>query len=572
MRCAMRCATRWATTWATTRIMRIALGVFAAVLFFVLVQPGRAQTLTGTVSSAAEGAMEGVLVSAQKDGSPITVTVVSDASGHFRFPDGRLSPGHYALRIRAIGYDLDGPQSVDLGATARDVAIRLRKTSDLAAQLTNTEWFMSMPGTAEDKRPLIECMSCHSFERIVRSTYDADSFVPVLKRMAQYANNTIQARVQSRVAARDVNDASVRKLAAYLATVNLSRGPVWNYELRTLPRPKGRATRVVVTEYDLPRKTIAPHDVRIDRNGQNGSGPNGSGHVWYSDFVENFLGELDPQTGAVTEYPIPVAKPGFPAGTLDLEPDADGNLWLALMFQTGLARFDMARKTFKIFPLPAALNDDAMQQSMVMPASASVDGKVWTNDVARQSIMRLDTKTGAYERINPFAFLGNSHLHAPYGMAADKANDLYFMDFGGEAVGRVDAKSLAPTLFPTPTEKSRPRRTMLDAQGHLWFTEFAANKLAMFDLKTEAFKEWAVPTPHTYPYDVFRDKNGELWSGGMASDRVLRFDPQTGQSVEYLLPRPTNIRRVFVDDSTSPVTFWAGNNHGAAIVRLEPQD
>ena len=74
-------------------------------------QPSLAQTLTGTVSSAAEGAMEGVLVSAQKAGSPITVTVVSDALGRFRFPDGRLSPGHYTLRIRAVGYDLAGPAS-----------------------------------------------------------------------------------------------------------------------------------------------------------------------------------------------------------------------------------------------------------------------------------------------------------------------------------------------------------------------------------------------------------------------------------------------------------------------------
>ena len=64
------------------------------------------------------------------------------------------------------------------------------------------------------------------------------------------------------------------------------------------------------------------------------------------------------------------------------------------------------------------------------------------------------------------------------------ANNLYFMDFGGEAVGRVDAKTGEPTLFPTPTEKSRPRRTMLDDAGRLWFTEFAANKLAMFDIKT----------------------------------------------------------------------------------------
>ena len=544
--------------------MKPAYCLIAAAFFFALVgaDPCRAQTLTGSVASADEGAMEGVLVSAQKDGSPITVTVVSDASGHFRFPDGRLSSGHYALRIRATGYELDGPQSAELGGATADIAIKLRKASDLAAQLTNTEWFMSMPGTAEQKRPLIECMSCHTFARIVRSTYDADAFVPVLKRMAQYANNTTQARVQSRVAARDVNDESVRKLAAYLATVNLSRGTTWNYELQTLPRPKGRATHVVVTEYGLPRQTIAPHDVRTDRDGK----------VWYSDFVENFLGELDPKTGALKEYPIPVSKAAFPAGTLDLEADGNGNLWLALMFQTGLARFDMTSKTFKIFPLPGDLNDDAMQQSMVMPGSANADGKVWTNDVARQSIMRLDLKTGAYERIDPFAFLAKGHTHAPYGMAADPDNNLYFMDFGGEAIGRVDAKTLAPTIFPTPTEKSRPRRTTLDDQGRLWFTEFAANKLAVFDIKAEAFREWDVPTLHTYPYDVFCDRNGELWSGGMASDHVLRFNPQSGMSVEYLLPRPTNIRRVFVDNSTHPVTFWAGNNHGAEILRLEPLD
>jgi virginiamycin B lyase len=539
------------------------LSVAAALIFAVAgARAALAQTLTGMVSSAEEGAMEGVLVSAQQSGSPITVTVVSDEHGRFHFPDGRLAAGHYALRIRAIGYDLDGPQAVDLGAAATDVAIKLRKTADLAAQLTNTEWFMSMPGTAEQKRPLIECMSCHTFERIVRSTDDADALFPVLKRMAQYANNTTQARVQMRRAERDVHDEAVRKLAAYLATVNLSSGPTWSYELQTLPRPTGRATRVVITEYDLPRKTIAPHDVRTDA----------AGHVWYSNFVENFLGELDPKTGANTDYPIPLLKPGAPTGTLDLEADGDGNLWLALMFQAGLAKFDVATKTFQIFPVQPALDNDATQQSMVMPRASSVDGKVWSNEVAKQSIMRLDLKSGRYELIDPFKFLPKGHQHSPYGMAADADNNLYFMDFADENVGRIDARTGVATIYPTPTPKSRPRRTMLDDKGRLWFTEFAANKLAEFDTKSEEFKEWDVPTPHTYPYDVFMDKNGELWSGGMASDRVLRLDPRSGGAIEYLLPHPTNIRRVFVDNSTTPVTFWAGNNHGAAIVRVEPLD
>jgi virginiamycin B lyase len=53
---------------------------------------------------------------------------------------------------------------------------------------------------------------------------------------------------------------------------------------------------------------------------------------------------------------------------------------------------------------------------------------------------------------------------------------------------------------------------------------------------------------------------------------VVRLDPKTGQTVEYQLPRKTNIRRVIVDNSTTPVTFWAGGNHSAEIVKVEPLD
>ena len=33
-----------------------------------------------------------------------------------------------------------------------------------------------------------------------------------------------------------------------------------------------------------------------------------------------------------------------------------------------------------------------------------------------------------------------------------------------------------------------------------------------------------------------------------------------------------NVRRVFLDNSTNPVTFWVGNNHGASIIKIEPLD
>ena len=112
----------------------------------------------------------------------------------------------------------------------------------------------------------------------------------------------------------------------------------------------------------------------------------------------------------------------------------------------------------------------------------------------------------------------------------------------------------------------------MDGQDRFWFAEFNANAVGMLDPKTGTISEWQVPTPWSAPYDAILDKNGEVWSGGMTTDRVVRLDPKSGQFVEYLLPRSTNIRRVFVDNSTTPVTFWVGSNHGASIVKLEPLD
>jgi len=94
----------------------------------------------------------------------------------------------------------------------------------------------------------------------------------------------------------------------------------------------------------------------------------------------------------------------------------------------------------------------------------------------------------------------------------------------------------------------------------------------VLDTKSGEFKEWQVPTRWMSPYDVALDKNGDAWTGSMITDQVTRLDTKSGQLVDYLLPRPTNIRRVYVDNSTTPVTFWVGSNHGASIVKLETLD
>lgn len=526
-----------------------------------------ATALTGRVTSAEEGAMEGVLVSAKKDGATIRVTVVSDKQGRYNFPAAKLEPGHYALTIRAAGYDLDGAGSADIVAGKSVTAdLKLRKTKNLPAQLSNAEWLASMPGTEEQKQPLLDCSGCHTMQRIVRSNHDADEFMQVFDRMAGYYNGATPLHPQRLLGGPRnpvAHTPEVMERAKYLAGINLSQASSWEYPLKTLPRPAGRATHVVITEYDLPRGLdTQPHDVITDSEGT----------VWYSDFGRQFIGKLDPKTGKVTEYAVPDVKKGAPTGTLDLEPDKDGNLWVSLMYQTGIARFDKKTGTFKTYHVPDEWQADHTQQSMVTPTSSHVDGKVWTNNQDKHTVVRVDIASGKYEALGPFKDPTTNQPVNGYGIPADQENNLYLLDFGGADIGKVEARTGKFSVYKTPSAHSRPRRGRFDPQGRLWFAEFGANSVGMFDPKTTTFKEWKVPTAWSAPYDAVLDKNGEAWTASMLTDQVARIDTKTGQSVEYLLPRETNVRRVFVDNSTNPVTFWVGNNHAGNIVKVEPTD
>jgi virginiamycin B lyase len=540
----------------------------AALALIVSAGPSRAQTaLTGLVSSTEEGSMEGVLVTARRDGATMAITVASDAQGRYSFPAAKLGPGHYTLAIRAIGYDLDSKAAVDVATGASASAdLKLRRARNIASQLGNAEWIDSVPGTAVQKDALFNCVGCHTLERVVRSTHDTDEFVQTMKRMSGYANQSLPVRPQRRKAERlleergDQREALFRKRAEWLASINLSSGDTWEYPFKTLPRPKGRATQVIITEYDLPRPLIEPHDVIVDQ----------AGYAWYTNFGEQNIGRLDPKTGQVTEYPLPELKPGWPQGSLGLRADKDGDLWFGMMYQGALGRLDPKTGKVTAFSLPPEVNKAMAQVNMVRPESAAIDHKVWAQNNGFAAIHRLDLATGAIETIAPFRDAVAGENHNIYDIVPDSQNNLYFTDFAQQQIGRVDAKTLKVTFYQLPTMKSAPRRGMMDSQDRMWFAEYRGDKIAMFDTKAEKFTEWQMPRRWAAPYDVTIDKNGEVWTGSMMDDRVARLDPKTGTFVDYLLPRETNIRRVFVDNSTSPVTFWVGSNHGGSVLKVEP--
>ena len=74
----------------------------------------------------------------------------------------------------------------------------------------------------------------------------------------------------------------------------------------------------------------------------------GAGKVWAAHYYGNAITKIDPLTGAVTEYELPL-KDGNP---YDVWPDADDNLWVENMIYNSLVRFDQASGAFTYFPFP----------------------------------------------------------------------------------------------------------------------------------------------------------------------------------------------------------------------------
>src|SRR4029077_18772189 len=211
---------------------------------FLLSESSLAQTaaLSGLVTSAKEGAMEGVVVSAKKAGSTIAISVATDDKGRFSFPASKLQPGQYGLSIRAVGYDLEDPRSADVavGQTA-NIEIKLAPTKNLPKQISNAEWFASFPGTDKDKKALLNCISCHNLDRIVRSQYDGEQFIEIFNRMIGYYPGSTPEHPQRLVgdARRSLGQGpGMRAVAEYLASINLSK-ETWSYQLKTLPRLTG---------------------------------------------------------------------------------------------------------------------------------------------------------------------------------------------------------------------------------------------------------------------------------------------------------------------------------------------
>ena len=528
--------------------------------------------LTGTVSSPQEGKMEGVVVSAKRPGSTIMVSVSTNAQGQYSFPQDRLAPGAYDITMRAIGYTLK-PTTATIqsgGSTQLDLKLAKAAPDVLALQMSNSEWIQSAPGTPGQKIALLRCLDCHGLQRPFFSKDNASEMAITVQRMRAHSANASPNFPFFHQNASEILSGPPTKaqadLAAYIASINLSSGETWPYKLQTQPRPTGKSTQAIITTYDLP-DGAAPHDTLLDK----------AGNVWFSDFQHQFISKLDPKTGKVTRYPVPVSKPGFPTGGLMITMDKDGNIWEGMMGQAQIAMLDPKTEKVSIYLAPDWDKGDT-RFTMIDALHSNVDGKLWTKtnggpdpDHANK-LYQFDLATKKFNEVLPPA--GKRDI-AAYGLVTDLDNNVYGLDNNPNQrqIWRTNAKTGETTYIDLLPGVGGARRGHIDSQNRLWFSQFHANRYAMYDPKSGKVTVWDVPVPYAGAYDVQFDDAKYAWGADMSTDLVQRLNVETGEWSSYLLPTSINTRHIDVQKSSDPnvlSSMWTEGQQTGKIVHIEP--
>ncbi|MDO8795803.1 MAG: carboxypeptidase regulatory-like domain-containing protein [Vicinamibacterales bacterium] len=536
--------------------------------------------ISGVVSSQEEGKMEGVVVTARKDGGNSQVSVVTGKDGKYAFPGTHLEPGSYKLTTRAVGFDLTDPGAITVaaGKTAK-ADLKLGKTQNLGRQLSNVEWLMNVTNRTPEQKDrmvhqLLSCNYCHTYRRIFPTKYTADQWMPVIHRMAKYyADGTAISDDNKRGRAARIQEPGRVKMleespnwgaspamprtevADFWAAVNLSSGRAAHpFELKqTLPRPKGAATKVIITEWDIPTAGTSTHDSALGKDGV----------LWFTDESAMYLGRFDTKTKAFKEYAppaIPDVPKGIIPGTRDVVVGQDGMVWMPTRTPKSgsqLLRFD-----------PKTEKYDWVEGVQAQFISMGPDGKIWAG------FTRVDPKTLKSEgSFSPYAsgvvpkgaagYAGNTEIDS-------KGNPWMLTQIGpGGAMGYDVA---AKKGIWWPVENAMGRRGAIDHEDNLWYGEYRGDSVVKVDTKTGKYQRWKLD-PYSGPYTSSHpDKKGRVYAPSNMAERLYRIDPKTNAIIAYQWPTELDTKKINYQpgtEHTDKPILWFTNMRTARVSRVE---
>ena len=552
------------------------------------------QLLAGAITSAAGQKLEGVTVSAKRDGTTITTSVYTDQDGNYYFPP--LPDGKYQVWAQALGFET-GKGSVDLTAT-RKHNIALKPMTDREAmtrQLPSELLVAALPEDTEDDARIKKiftnnCTACHSPGYALQFRFDEAGWNKIISMMKVVPGSGVFPGPNAKV--NQIMDHNQKQLAAYLAR---ARGPgESSMKFVPRPRPTGEAARAVWTLYDLQINPDAGIGTQVKYNPNDGTdwslgttsklgqlphdgNIDAEGNLYFTSNNPNKLvtiGKVDAKTGEVKFLKVNRAD-GLAANAHGITRDAEGNFWFDVNpGRRSLGKLDPKTEKITVYQTPQNMSP------LGGAVTLDVDGKgfIWAS--APDGAVRFDPKEEKFADFKSKTPYQNPRgTGMTYGAAGDRDGVGWWAQMAMDTIGRGDPATGAVTevklpavkeaidqlkpedrafyenfnelSFNTPVPWSQgPRRMGTDKNADvLWVGNSWGASLARINTKTNDTTIVPFPDKTMQPYHIAVDNNHNVWGNLWTSDQIVKFDPAANKWTSFELPvRGTEIRHISLAD------------------------
>jgi streptogramin lyase/cytochrome c5 len=501
-----------------------ALGILG---FAIFASPfADAATISGTVTGPDGAPFRGAFVQARHAGLKMTVSVLSDNQGHF-FAE-NLPAGEYRLQVRAVGYKTNPKSGINLSADQNATYdFALAPTMIRWTEISQLQGYQLLPNEKGKETLFQNCMSCHGFQsKMAAVVRDEDGWRDRVSFMREAMRSSLADR-------NGFNDQQADEVVHYLTTVfgeqsDLPKSPADLPSYKdTVFQPTDEALKIVYVDFDMPGPNRFPWTSNGDKDGLR----------WTPEYGQaNKVMRLNPQTGEMTEFPVPNMGPALIHSAV---PAPDGSVWMTEAGSKKIARWDP--KTQKI----VEWQDDWRKHTIRL----APDGRVWSTG----GLSVFDPKTEKFTHI--------PEVPTAYGIAMDPQNNIWVTEMTKTGfLDKIDPNTLKVTKY-IPPSRDRPRRVQVDSDGTVWFCVFEDGKIDRFDPKTETFKEFPLPNAKSHPYALGIATDRSLWYSSESRDVIGRLDPDSGKVIEYPMPYADNGMRDFFLDKDGHMWYGSPPNN-----------
>ncbi len=265
------------------------------------------------------------------------------------------------------------------------------------------------------------------------------------------------------------------------------------------------------------------------------------GRLWFGEMGQNYLAVFDPRTQTFHQMTPPHGRYGM----MGMQVAPDDTIWFAEQYANYIGHYFPTTGRFQLYPLPRLTIPDLGNpgKTLSLPSAPNdlaldAQGNVWFAEFNGDSLGRLDPHTGLMQHY-PLSATRSVQTLYPYGVTIDPQGMVWFTESSNDHIGRLDPATGSIRFF-TPSGPSMPLMEIAsDAQGTIWATSFNNGLLLRLDPRTGTFTSYYAPFTGSGTgglYGLVVTPTGEVWVTVPAENVLARLDIAAHRFIYYRIP------------------------------------